>query len=127
MPLVEAGEVDSPAAFAAARAYLAPLLAANVDTVVLGCTHYPFLLPTLQALAPALRFIDPALQTTAELADRLLQAQLLAPDSASATLRLHTTGDVSAFLAQTRRFLPDDADAALPHHAPWQANRLRLP
>ncbi len=65
VPLVESERNDSEAAHEAARKYLQPLRAAKCDTVILGCTHYPLLLPVLQQLAPEIQFIDPA-QAVAE-------------------------------------------------------------
>ncbi len=65
VPLIEAGQTTSPAAFEACQKYLAPLLDFGADTIVLGCTHYPLLLQTLQTLAPHIHFIDPA-QTLAQ-------------------------------------------------------------
>ena len=59
--LVENGTLDGPEAETTVKASLKPLLEAGADTVVLGCTHYPFLLPVLQRVAgPDIRFIDPA-------------------------------------------------------------------
>ncbi len=61
VPLVEAGELDSPRARRAVQAYLAPLLAAGIDQLVLGCTHYPFLRPLLEeVVGPGVTVIDPA-------------------------------------------------------------------
>lgn len=60
VPLVESEQTETPQAYAMARRYLEPLLKAEVDTVILGCTHYPLLLPVLRALAPHLEFVDPA-------------------------------------------------------------------
>lgn len=68
VPLVEAGEVGSPAARAALMEYLGPLQAEGVDTLVLGCTHYPFLVPLIsEILGPGVRIIDPAVYVVAEL------------------------------------------------------------
>jgi len=68
VPLVEAGEVHSPAARAALTEYLGPLQAQEVDTLVLGCTHYPFLVPLIsEILGPDVRIIDPAVYVVAEL------------------------------------------------------------
>ena len=53
VPLVEAGELDSPRARGAVTQYLAPLLAAGIDQLVLGCTHYPFLRPLIEEIAGA--------------------------------------------------------------------------
>ncbi len=62
--LVESLDIDSPRAYSTVKASLQPLLAAGADTIVLGCTHYPFLLPTMTRIAADLgydvRFIDPA-------------------------------------------------------------------
>ncbi|MBQ9548223.1 MAG: glutamate racemase [Bacteroidales bacterium] len=63
--LVERGIADGPVAEQTVRASLAPLLDAGADAVVLGCTHYPFLLETLRKVAsdlgkPDTVFIDPA-------------------------------------------------------------------
>ena len=58
--LVESGDLSSPAARATVGRVLAPLLAARCDPIVLGCTHYPFLLPLLREAAPGVRFLDPS-------------------------------------------------------------------
>ncbi len=70
--LVESGELTGPHAEAVVRASLQPLLDAGADTIVLGCTHYPFLLETMQAVAgPGIRFIDPAPAVARRLQDLL--------------------------------------------------------
>ncbi|MCK6551561.1 glutamate racemase [Myxococcota bacterium] len=101
VPLVEAGDVATPEAFQAAREYLAPVLAAGADTVVLGCTHYPFLLETLTSVAgPGVTFVDPARATVAELRASLDARALAAIEPASARHVLWTTGDADTFRAQ---------------------------
>lgn len=65
VPLVESEQTQSAAAHDAARRYLQPLLEENVDTIVLGCTHYPLLLPILREVAAEMgashvQFVDPA-------------------------------------------------------------------
>lgn len=62
VPLIEAGDLEVPALREAARVYLGPLLEAGVDTIVLGCTHYPLLRPLLaELLPPDVQLVDPAL------------------------------------------------------------------
>ena len=68
VPLVESQQTASAAALEACRQYLAPLQHWGADTVVLGCTHYPLLLPALQSVAPEIRFIDPAIAVAGEVA-----------------------------------------------------------
>lgn len=68
VPLVEAGEVATAAARDAVEGYLEPLLALGVDTLILGCTHYPFLEPLIREVAgPGIEIIDPALYVVEEL------------------------------------------------------------
>jgi len=129
VPLVEAGEEASPQARYAAESYLAPLVARDVDTVVLGCTHYPFLVPVLQELQPQLTYIDPAELTVRTLADLLSRRHMRAPALAFGQHIPHllTTGDRTAYAAQLRRFLPESAAIACIQQALWRDGELRLP
>ena len=73
--LVESGILDGPVAFETVRKSLQPLLDAGADRIVLGCTHYPFLRPVIEAIAgPGVQVIDPApavaRQTVRVLAER---------------------------------------------------------
>ncbi|MAN58541.1 MAG: glutamate racemase [Flavobacteriaceae bacterium] len=59
VPLIEKGELDSPEMMELLQKYTAPMLAANIDYLVLGCSHYPYLLPALRTLLPAhIQIID---------------------------------------------------------------------
>ncbi len=71
VPLVEGERAEGPEAQHAARKYLEPLMRARCDTVILGCTHYPLLLPVLRAVAPQIRFIDPAHAVAREVAEQV--------------------------------------------------------
>lgn len=70
VPLVENEQTNSREAREACRHYLAPLQRFGADTVILGCTHFPLLLPALREVAPQLRFIDPATALAGEVAAR---------------------------------------------------------
>jgi glutamate racemase len=69
VPLVENEKTNTQAARTASQKYLQPLLEARVDTVILGCTHYPLLLPVLQEAAPQLCFVDPAQAVARDVAE----------------------------------------------------------
>lgn len=72
---IEAGELTSLRTRAILEAALLPMLAKNIDTVVLGCTHYPFVIPLIQEIVgPQVRVIDPA-PAVARQVHRLLVAQ----------------------------------------------------
>lgn len=79
VPLVEEGWSNDPVAETVARRYLAPLEAVGVDTLILGCTHYPMLAPTIASVVgPGVTLVDSA-ETVAEavataFADRRLRA-----------------------------------------------------
>lgn len=81
VPLVESEQTDSAQAIAAACKYLGPLRESRCDTIILGCTHFPLLLPILRSLAPHIRFIDPAHAVAREVASH---AQVLAQPNAHA-------------------------------------------
>ncbi|HUM25231.1 MAG TPA: glutamate racemase, partial [Anaerolineales bacterium] len=73
---IEKGELDSAATRAILEDALHPMLEKNIDTVVLGCTHYPFVIPLIQEVvggAERVRVIDPA-PSVAKQAKRLLEA-----------------------------------------------------
>lgn len=71
VPLAEEGWIAHPATRAIAEEYMKPLLAQQVDTLVLGCTHYPLLAATIAEAMPSVRLIDPG-EHTAEVARRVL-------------------------------------------------------
>jgi len=72
--LVESGNTDSPEAFALVSKYVKPMVEAGADNIVLGCTHYPFLLgPIQRAAGPGVAVINPA-PAVARQAQRLLPA-----------------------------------------------------
>ena len=125
VPLVESGQERTPDARAATCEYLDPILEAGADTIILGCTHYPFLLPILEAAAPEMRFIDPAQQAVTALQTRLGSELLRVSDNFAAPL-LITTGSVRAFASQLRRFLPDQAERAEIRAAVWKNGLLHL-
>jgi glutamate racemase len=68
VPLIEAGLANSAEARGIAKTYLAPLQAAGVDTLILGCTHYPFLEPVIrEILGEDVLIVDPAMAVVKEL------------------------------------------------------------
>ncbi len=77
VPLAEEGWTEHPVARLAAAEYLAPLLREGIDTLVLGCTHYPLLRRTLQeAAGPEVSLVDSAEETAKTVATRLAAAGL---------------------------------------------------
>ncbi len=76
-PLIEAGDLSSLRLRHALRRYLLPLCKAQVDTVILGCTHYPYLTPLLkEMLGEEVRLIDPAEETAQQVEAYVAQYRL---------------------------------------------------
>lgn len=98
--LVEQGDLTSPAAQRAVAKHLQPVLAAGADTLVLGCTHYPFLANQIRAIAgPTIQLIDPAPAIARQVARLLEQHQLLQASRQQRQIRYVTSAD-SLRLAQ---------------------------
>ena len=83
VPFVEEGWLDHPATRLVAHEYLGPLRDDGIDTLVLGCTHYPLLKPLLgEVMGPDVRLIDSAEETAAAVSRELASSTLHAPETA---------------------------------------------
>ena len=105
VPLVEAGEASTPEANRAVERYLGELFAAApaIDTLLLGCTHYPILRPSIEAFAgPRVSVVDSAFTTALATEDLLDALGRRAPGTAPGPNRIMTTGDVDAFTTVAR-------------------------
>ena len=100
--LVEEGRLSGSEAEDVVKASLGPLLSAGADIIVLGCTHYPFLLPVLQKVAgPDIRFIDPAPAVARQLVHVLERDGML------------SAGEVSSALARNASAVPSSPHVKL--------------
>ena len=106
VPLVEEGWLEHEATRLVADEYLSEFAKEHVDTLVLGCTHYPLLKPLIaEVLGPDVALIDSAEQTAAE-TRRVLEARgLLAPAGAAAVRRYVASDAPDQFLRMAERFL----------------------
>ncbi len=91
---VEAGITDSPEVLAVAEEYLAPLRHAGVDTLVLGCTHYPFLEGAISyVMGPDVSLVSSDTETAKDVYRQLVSRDLLAGPDAVASHVYEATGD----------------------------------
>ena len=103
---VEKGITSGPEIISAARGYLAPLKEAGVDTLVLGCTHYPLLTGALSlVMGDGVTLVSSAEETAKDLYKVLMDNDLLRTDSATPTLSFRATGDAASFEKLAKRFL----------------------
>jgi glutamate racemase len=95
---VERGDTASEELFGIARGYLAPLQAAGVDTLILGCTHYPLLSGLISVvMGPEVQLISSAEETAKDVFGTLLRDGLLASDGATPSHEFVCTGDPVLF------------------------------
>ena len=117
VPLAEEGWTTGQVAEAVAQRYLAPLQG-QVDTAILGCTHFPLLREVIQAALPGVVLVDSA-ETTAEAVAGILAKQgLLQAPRAPAPTRFLVTDNLERFVTVGHRFLG---------HAPDPVTLVDLP
>lgn len=120
---IDRGHLDTPKVRAILERALNPMLERGIDTVVLGCTHFPFVIPTIEEIVgPEVRVIDPS-PAIARQVERLLEATGMPSSEARAAQRRYlTTGDPE----QMRRFLPRlVGDSAEVGKLVWQGEVLK--
>lgn len=106
VPLVEEGWINTGATRLIAEEYLRPLREAGIDTLVLGCTHYPILAPVLQELLPGVTLIDCGECTATQAAQEVARQR---PDH-KARLSLYVTDNTPAFTSLASTFLGRHVD-----------------
>ena len=117
---VERGETSGAEITKVARQYLQPLLDAKVDTLVLGCTHYPFLTGVISyVMGNEVTLVSSAEETAKDLYRELVEANLLRGAQVDPKLRpkheFVATGDASSFAKLARRFLGPEVGEVSSH------------
>lgn len=98
VPLVEGGFTEAAETKSIAREYLKPLLDAKIDTLILGCTHYPHLTKILKEVAgPGVKLVDPAAAAVAEAKKTLEKMNLTRDVPKPAHYQFIVTGSASRF------------------------------
>lgn len=103
---VESGVTSGPEIISAAKEYLAPLKAAGVDTLVLGCTHYPLLTGALSlVMGDGVTLVSSAEETAKDVYKTLVEQDKLRTSELSPKLSFRSTGDPVLFEKLAKRFL----------------------
>jgi glutamate racemase len=106
VPLIESGDPYGAETEEAVREYAAPLKEAGVDTVILGCTHYPLIRPVFQRVfGRDVTLVFSAEETAREVAETLARRRVENDPSREGAYRFMTTGDPGTFREMGRRFL----------------------
>ncbi|AJE98958.1 glutamate racemase [Pandoraea apista] len=107
---IEAGDIDSPKVMALLDRFIGPMVAQGADTLVLGCTHYPFLIPAIERrFGTALTLVDTGAAIARQLQRRLETDGLDASAQAEGhgDLQLMTTANANALQTMADRLLPN--------------------
>jgi glutamate racemase len=111
VPLVEEGWLDSEVTRAVARNYLAPIVSAEVDTLVLGCTHYPLMKTVIgNVVGREVRLIDSAHETARQAGELLREHGLENGTPDGARYRFIASDAPDTFLGLGERFLGSPID-----------------
>lgn len=115
---IEKGELSAPATREILEGALQPMLEKNIDTVVLGCTHYPFVIPLIQEIVgEKVRVIDPA-PAVARQARRILDARGLVNESnRRGRVEFYTSGDAAEMQSMLPMLL---GEAGEPKSVQWR-------
>ncbi|WP_298418921.1 glutamate racemase [uncultured Kordia sp.] len=94
VPLIENGRIESPEMDKLLQKYLKPMLDANIDYLVLGCSHYPYLIPKLKTLLPKhLKIIDSGIAVARQTKAILAQHSLLTTSQKESTCTFYSNGN----------------------------------
>jgi glutamate racemase len=113
VPLVEEGWHDDAVTEIVARRYLKPILTHRIDTLVLGCTHYPLLKNTLQRVAgPRVTLIDSAAETAHDVEIQLQAGGILNTNRRKGSLSCFVTDNAPSFSRLSRQFMGENIKPA---------------
>ncbi len=122
---VESGALDAPETEALLQTCLTPLVEAGIDQLVLGCTHYPFLRPTIQrVVSDNIAIIDPAPAVARQTGRVLARRGLAAAQTRTGHHRFCTSGDPGAFGKLLDRLIPPDQERRAVQRLQWRAGQI---
>jgi glutamate racemase len=120
---IENGQLDSGTTREILEKALRPMLEQGIDTVVLGCTHYPFVIPIIkQIVGPEVRVIDPAPAVARQAARLLEKAGLHEKGNGSGLLRFYTSGEPARFSVLLPTLLGETGEV---QQIVWNGNEIQ--
>jgi len=117
---IEAGEFETPKTGEMLRGWIEPMLARNIDALVLGCTHYPLVRPLIERIAgPGVRVIEPSAAVARRVVQLMAERGLTASGNESGSLECYTSGDTECFNLVLQRL---GLDGSPVRQGLWQAD-----
>ena len=115
VPLVENGRTrpDDIAVQTIVRDYLEPVLREGIDTLILGCTHYPLLREVISRIAPNITLVDSGASTAEFASEQLRDMGLLSGKSEPGERRFYVTDSTESFESLAAMFLEDDVSGCV--------------
>ena len=120
---IEKGELNTQATREILEKALYPMLERGIDTIVMGCTHYPFVIPVIkQIVGPEVRVIDPAPAVARQTVRLLESGGLRSTGSTPGKLRFFTSGEAAGFGSQLPRLLGESGEV---QQIDWLRDKIR--
>jgi glutamate racemase len=121
---IERGELESLQTRQILEKALEPMLGRGIDTIVLGCTHYPFVIPLIQEITGAgVRVIDPAPAVARQVARLLGEAGVqMSPKERKGEVRYYTSGEANEFKRLLPRLIGESGQVT---HLIWEEMDIR--
>lgn len=120
---IEAGRLDTPDTLALLDRFLQPIREAQADTIVLGCTHYPFVMDAIHQLAPGVNVIDPAPAVARQVVRVLRERSWQCDEDRTGQHRFITSGDLNRYQDVLRLLVNVETPG---QRAVWSADQRSL-
>jgi len=109
--LVEAGNIDTPEADILLRKYIQPFIDANVDQIVLGCTHYPFLSDAIRKITnDKMQIVEPSEAVARRTKDQLIINEILSLNDKTPNYQFYTTGNETVIKKMVSKLIGNSAN-----------------
>ncbi|MFC7357990.1 glutamate racemase [Jejudonia soesokkakensis] len=108
VPLIEAGKLDDPKTIGLLKKHLLPMIAAKIDYLVLGCSHYPYLIPQIKnLLPPTVTIIDSGLAVAKQTESILTAHHLLSEKTTKPLLQFYTNAETTTLQFLLKEYASD--------------------
>lgn len=105
VPIIESDMIGSDHSYEVSKKYIDKAREQDSDLIILGCTHYPLMLPLLKEIAPDINYVDPAVDTAKNIKVFLNEQLKLNKQKRNGNYQFYTSGDVDSFKTIGEKYL----------------------